>query len=158
LTFQLFWTLYFYNPYISIYNALPFYPFLLWSLVLLPSFRIAKFRWGSFLAALVHSYSSSHAMVTYFLGKSVGWVSTNAKHIGVSAPFKQATTAVAIYLFFYISLIAYAVRTGRLHIFDYNYYSVQFWIFWNLTFSVLLLYTFYRTMERAYERGLDSSS
>ena len=112
-------------------------------------FPIARCRPGYFYAFLAQTYSYSHAIFTAFLNSSVGWIPSNAKHVGVSAAFRQVTLAVSLYVLTYLALIALAIRTGMFHLFDYNYYSVQFWMFYNLGLSGALLWQLYRAMENA---------
>jgi peptidoglycan hydrolase-like protein with peptidoglycan-binding domain len=45
--------------------------------------------------------------------------------------------------------MAFAARKGMLHLFDYNYYTVEFWLFYNLLFASFLLWQMYKTIEDA---------
>src|SRR3989344_6632485 len=56
-SFQLFWALFFYNQYISLANAVLFYPHLLFAIIYLGFFPILRFRWGVFYAMLMQVYS-----------------------------------------------------------------------------------------------------
>lgn len=56
--------------------------------------------------------------------------------------------ALGIYVAADTLLVGIAVRDGLLHLFNYNYYSVQLWLFYNLALSGVLLWQMYRTMER----------
>ncbi len=140
LSFQLFISIYLFNDSISILNAYPFYPFLIFSFIILPWFRLPKFRIGSLFSSFTQLYAYSHAVFTGLVGKNVGWIPTNARTKSVSSAFNQTTVFIGIYIFFYILCVAVAVKLDGLHLFDYNYYSLQFWIFWNLFFSSLLLH------------------
>jgi cellulose synthase (UDP-forming) len=144
-SFQLFYTLFFYNQYINIADGLLFYPYLLWSFMYLLWFPILRHRRGSFYATFVQLYAYSHAVLTTFGSKTVGWIPTNTKQFSVSRTFRQATIGASVYLFVYSFLFVLAVRLGALHLFNYNYYSVQFWIFWNIVFSSIVLWRFYKT-------------
>jgi len=60
--------------------------------------------------------------------------------------------AVGLYLAIYLSLLIAASIGGFVHLFDYQYYSVQFWLFYNLILSIVLfgqMYRFYRTSRMA---------
>lgn len=148
-SFQLFWALFFYNQYISLTNAWMFYPHLIFAVVYLRFFPIVRHKWGSLYAMLFQAYSYSHGVATALLRNSVGWIPTNAKLTSVSTAYRQILKAVSLYVFVYFVLIAFALRYGLLHLLDVNYYSVQFWIFFNLTISCLLLYHLYRFMEHS---------
>ena len=86
-------------------------------------------------------------MITLF-GSSVAWIASGAKHTGISSAFRQATLAVSIYILFYAALVELALRERLLHPLNYNYYSVQFWLFYNLILSGALLWQMYKTMEQ----------
>lgn len=157
LSFQLFISIYLFNDNISLVNAWPFYPFLIFSFVVLPWFRLPKYKLGSLLASFTQLYAYSHAVFTGLIGKNVGWIPTNAKVKGVSTAFNQTTVFIGVYTFFYIVFVAIAVRLDGLHLFDYNYYSIQFWIFWNLFFSFLLLYKMLEVIFQAEIRSLETN-
>ncbi|HUO55813.1 MAG TPA: cellulose synthase catalytic subunit [Candidatus Paceibacterota bacterium] len=150
-SFQLFWALFFYNQYISIANAILFYPNVLFIIFYFSFFPLVRFRFGYLRTMLTQTYAYSHAVVSAFLNNAVGWIPTNSKRSVVSKAFHQATWAISIYVFIYSMLLALAVRSQKVHVFSYNYYSVQFWLFFNLTISCFLLWEMYRTMERSYE-------
>ena len=145
-SFQLFWSLFFYNDHISISNGILFYPYLLWTYGIMFFFPIARYRPGCILASFLQTYSYSHAVYTSLLKKTIGWIPTNVKHIGVSRAFTQTTIAVCVYVFIYSTLVALAIRMGMLHLLNYSYYSVQFWIFYNVFFTTILLWQMYKTM------------
>lgn len=148
LSFQLFYTLFFYNDYISLSGAILFYPYLAFSFFILPAFHISRFKIGIFTTATKQVYAYTHAILTVLLlRKSVGWIPAGTKQRMYSPAFQQAAVLVSLYLFANILLLALAVKENLLHIFDYDYYSVQFWIFWNIIFSGLVLWGFYRQME-----------
>jgi hypothetical protein len=110
-------------------------------------FPIAKLRLGYFTVLIARTYAYTHAVKTALLGKSVGWISTNAKHSSISPAFRQTTRAVTTYVVLYLLLVLVALRTGDLHFFDYRYWSVQFWIFWNLLLSAIVFVQFQKTMR-----------
>ncbi|MDO8624148.1 MAG: glycosyltransferase [bacterium] len=149
LSFQLFWILLFYNEYISFAMGLPFYPHIIWAFAYLFGFYLAPFRWGYLYAILMRTYSYCHAVITVILGQSVGWIPTNGKHAGVSAAFRQTVVAVGIYTLANLALLALSIRLGALHLLDLDYFTVQFWIFYNTILSCVLLWQLYRTLELA---------
>jgi cellulose synthase (UDP-forming) len=144
-TFQLFWTLFFYNEYIPYGHSLFFYPHLAFAITYVWLFPIAKLRFGYFNILTARTYAYAHAVKTALRGQSVGWISTNAKHVSVSPAFRQTSRAVTVYLVLYLLLVLLAVRTGDLHVFDYRYWSVQFWIFWNFGLAAMLFVQLQRT-------------
>jgi cellulose synthase/poly-beta-1,6-N-acetylglucosamine synthase-like glycosyltransferase len=146
-SFQLFWTLFFYNEYIPFGHNVFFYPHLAFAITYVWLFPIAKLRPGYFNVLIARTYAYTHAVKTALLGKSVGWISTNAKHSSVSPAFRQTTRAVTAYVMLYLLLVLVALRTGDLHLFDYRYWSVQFWIFWNLLLSTILFVQFQKTIR-----------
>jgi hypothetical protein len=134
-----------------------FLPFLIFSFVLLPLYHISRFRIGSLSTAMMQTYAYTHAVATVVvLRKSVGWVPANVKYSAYSSAFAQGTFLVAMYLFLYSAGVALAVRMGYLHVLSYRYYSVQFWIFWNIFFSSIVLWQLYGTMVVA--RGQQMSN
>ena len=153
LSFQLFISLYLFSDNISLVNTWPFYPFLIFSFIVLPWFRLPKYKLGSLLGSFMQLYVYSHAVFTGLVGKNVGWIPTNAKVKGVSTTFNQTTVFIGAYTFFYLLFIAIAIRLDDLHLFNYNYYSIQFWIFWNLFFSFLLLH---KMLEVVFESEIRS--
>lgn len=139
-SFQLFWTLFLYNEYIPIGSGLLYYPHIIFAIAYLWLFPIAKLRIGYFGILISRTYAYAHAVKTAFLRKSVGWVSTNAKHTLISPAFRQTTNFVSIYVFCYSALIILGLRSGDIHLLDYRYWSVQFWVIWNYLLSAILLW------------------
>lgn len=147
LSFQLFWVLFLYNDFISAGNILILYPYLIFSLIMIPLFQIAKFKKEVLFAASIQTFASVHSVISVLMGRTVGWIATNSKHTTISSAFRQTTRLVAIYVTSYLLLIALAIYAGYLHPFDYNYWSIQFWIFWNLGLSSFLLWQLLRTSK-----------
>ncbi len=150
-SFHLFWTLFLYNEYIPLGKSLLFYPHLIFAIVYLWLFPVAKFRFGYFGILMARTYAYSHAVKTALFKKSVGWVSTNAKHKSVSHAFSQTTRFVTIYFTFYTILILIGLRTGDIHLFDIDYFSIQFWIFWNFIITFILVVQMRNTKRRLSE-------
>ena len=140
LSLQLFWVLFLYNDMISLASASIFYSYILFSFVLMPLAHLTRFRKEVFFASLIQLYASAHSVTSVLFGKTVEWISTNATHTRVSRAFRQGRTLAAVYVSVYLLLVAVGVRTGDLHFGDYQYWTVQFWIFWNLTLSLILLW------------------
>ncbi len=151
-SFQLFWTLFLYNEFIPLGSTSLYFFHLAFAIIYVWLFPIAKLRTGYFGLILARTYAYAHAVKTTFLGKSVGWISTNAKHSSVSAAFKQTTHFISIYFFLYLSFILLGIRSGDIHLFDYRYWSVQFWVFWNLTLSGILFWQQLKT-KKELEQG-----
>jgi cellulose synthase (UDP-forming) len=157
-TFQLFWTLFVYNPYITLGGAIIFYPYLFFSFVLMQIVVIQKFKWKSFYGFMLLTYSCAHAVLTALFKQTGTWIPTGSKVAGVSGIFKQVTLMLAAYLFFYISFVGLAFRFGLFHIHNPGFYTLEFWIAWNIIFSGTLLWQLYKTIERAHAEHLLNSS
>lgn len=149
ISFQLFWVLLFHGDGISLTAGLPFYPHILWALSYMLFIYIAPLRWGYLYAILMRAYAYCHAIVTIVLGQSVGWIPTNSKQAGLSAAFRQTVLGVSLYVLAYMVLIAVAIRAEAFQLFEVGHASVQFWIFYNLILSGVLLFHLYKTMEQA---------
>ena len=150
MSFQLFITLFLYNEYVSFANAFLFYPYLIFSFIILPLSRIPRLKWGCLFVSLVQLYSYSHAIVVAFLRSSVGWISTGTKHSRVSSAFNQTMIIVGLYTSIYGFLLLFAAFIGYLHVFNLNYYSIQFWLFYNMILSTFLfwqMFKFYRSTK-----------
>ena len=146
LSFQIFWVLFIYNDLISSGNFF-FLPYIFFSFFLYPYSHIAKFKKEVFFASIVQVYASSHSIISVFKGKSVGWISTNAEHKVVSSAFQQTIKFVRIYIILFFLLILLGFRSGDIHLFDYRYWSVQFWIFWNFSLSFILFRQLLKTKK-----------
>jgi cellulose synthase (UDP-forming) len=155
-SFQLFYFLFVYNSSISLDNGVLFYPAMFWGYFVYFFFSVTRFRSGVFLTSVIQTYSYSHAVISAFLKSTVGWLPTNTKHAGVSIAFKQVTLAVYSYIFLYLVMVAIAFRMNFIHLLNYNYYSVQFWIIYNLSISSVVLWYFYQEMEGARSRQVMS--
>ncbi|KKS98686.1 MAG: glycosyl transferase family 2 protein, cellulose synthase (UDP-forming) [Candidatus Gottesmanbacteria bacterium GW2011_GWA2_43_14] len=147
ISFHLFWILFIYNDTISLSNSFIFYLYLLFVFILDPLFHIAKFKKENFLVAMIKIYSSTHAIISVLMRKTVSWIPTNAKHKKVSHAFIQTTNLVGLYLFLYVTLILLAIRTGDLHLLNYDYFSIQFWIFWNILLTIVLFVQFLNVIK-----------
>ncbi len=60
-SFQLFWSFFVYNRYITLAGSAVFLPYMLFCLILLPSIIIQRFRFRSLYGYMLLSYASSHA-------------------------------------------------------------------------------------------------
>ena len=140
MSFQLFWTLIIYNEYITLTNGILFYPYLLWSFFMMTLFPIHPFRPRVFIAQIMQLYACSHAILSAFFKKNVGWVVSGAEVAKISASYLQAHAIVGTYLILYSLCIMLSVLTFSLHPFNIQYYSVQFWIFYNFALSLMLFW------------------
>ncbi len=144
---QLFWTLFLYNDYISFAGASLFYPYIIFSILCVAFFPLSRLYPSHFVAQVFKAYVNTHAILSVLFNISVGWVATGAKHTKISPAFRQTTAIVTAYIAFYTLLILLAVRTGDLHLFQFKYWSVQFWIFWNFALTLLLFLQLRRTIR-----------
>lgn len=157
-SFQLFWTLFFYNQYIALVHGIPYYPYMIWGFTYMLFFSVSRFRRGVFYASFLQLYSYSHAIVSALFSGAIGWIPTNTKTGGISNAFRQATLAVGVYILAYVALISFASHEGLLHIFNYDYFSVQFWIVYNLILTVAILWQMYSSMTEAQKRSMVAES
>lgn len=148
LSAQLFWCLFLYNDYIDFAGFAFYTPYLLFSLFCLLYLPTSRFKWGCLYADFLKMYSNTHAIASILMSKTVDWIPTNAKHVSISSAFKEAAIGIALYVFVCLMLVALALRWDLLHLFNYHYLPVQFWIFYNLAFCVVVLWQMYRTMEK----------
>jgi cellulose synthase (UDP-forming) len=153
LTFQLFWVLFLYNDSISLGNAIIFYLYMFFTLFMMPSFHLIKFKKEVFFVSIIQTFSYAHSIVSVFMGRTVGWIPTNGKHTKVSTAFRQTTKIAALYVAVYTLMILAGLRSGDIKLLNYNYWSVQFWIIWNYLFSSLLLYSFVITIRQMKHGG-----
>ncbi len=149
-SFQLFWGLFFYNDYITLAGGILFYPATIAGFMVLFFFPIARFRFGAFIALIAQTYAYSHAVFSAFLRSTVGWIPTNMKHSKVSPAFKQTTIAVYLYTATYLFMVVLGIHLNKIHLLDYNFIVIQFWIFYNLFFSVVLLWNLHNTIKDIY--------
>lgn len=147
LSFHLFWVLFLYNDLIPHGSSLLYYPHLIFAVMYLWYLPIARLRIGYFGILLARTYAYSHAVKTALLRRSVGWVSTNAKHSTVSPAFSQTIVIVSLYVCLNLFFVLLGLRTGDIHLFDYRYWSVQFWIFYNLILSLSLIWALLATAK-----------
>jgi cellulose synthase (UDP-forming) len=138
LSFHLFWVLFLYNDFIHGGNFI-YYPQIIFTILYVWLFPIAKLRIGYLELLIARTYAYSHAVLTAFLGKSVGWISTNVKHTSISPAFLQTITLVSTYVCMYLLFVLIGLRTGDIHLFNYRYWSIQFWIFYNFLLSIIIL-------------------
>jgi len=146
MTFQLFWVVFFYNDYIPLGSSVIFWPYIFFSLILLPYLHLVRFTPRVFLMAVLQIFISTHSLANVLFGKSVGWIATNSKHTLISSAFKQTTFMVYLFLLIYLTMLFLALDWDLVHVGDFKYYSVQFWIFWNLLLISLILIYLYGTM------------
>jgi cellulose synthase/poly-beta-1,6-N-acetylglucosamine synthase-like glycosyltransferase len=143
-SFQLFWTLFIYSDYLNFLNALPFYPYIFFSFVVMPLFKIHPLKFGAFYASIVQLYSYSHAVLSVITKTYTAWVPTNGKHLSLSSSFISSRRILSVYVSIYTLLLFVAIRTGDVYLFSPNFWSIQFWIAWNLFFSYFLLFKMHR--------------
>lgn len=146
-SFNLFWSLFLYNDSINQGLSLSTLPHLLFAVIYTWFLPIARLKWDYFELIMARTYAYSHAVFTGILGKTVNWVSTNAKHKTISMAYSQTTTFVKLYIAAYLVLILVGLRTGYLHVFDPGYWSFEFWIFWNLALTYMFLLNLLKTRK-----------
>ncbi len=148
MAFQVFVILFRHFDQISLANALPFFPYFVYSFIVLPIFRRTAPKYGSMLVRMAHSYSYSHAVVSNLFRQHVGWRPTNSKSNGVSRPFAALLGFNAAYVLTYVALVSYAAASGRLPLGNIRYYSVLFWVFYFLITNGIFLWHSFSTMAK----------
>ncbi len=139
LSLHLFWSLFIYNEVIPQSSSLLFFPHIVFSLVYVFMFPIAKTPFRFFNIVMARTYAYTHAVKTAILGKTVGWIPTNARHSTVSPAFREVTTWVGIYTAISLLFVASGIRGGFFHPIDTDYYTIQFWILFNFVLTAMLL-------------------
>lgn len=158
MSFQVFFLLFFHHDYVNLTNAIPFYPCILFTFLIIPLFRITKNKTGSFLARNSYNLSYTHASITAFIKKSVGWQPTNTKRVTISRAFTEQFHGLAIYFFIYVGLIALSISLGTIQIFNLNSYSLLFWIFYNTIATSFILVRLYLVLDRAKQRDISDTT
>ncbi len=156
ISFQTFFVLFLYYDTLSLYNAIPFIPCMVFCFLIIPMIRITPMRFGGFLARNAYVYSYSHATIVAFFRKSVGWQPTNTKRSDVSKEYLEQIKFLAVYFLLYISLCAFSVGLGTIDIFNVNSYSLLFWIFYSLISNTLILVYLYLLMDQIKKRKVVS--
>jgi cellulose synthase (UDP-forming) len=146
MTFQVFVLLFRHYDYISLKNAIPFFPYIIFTFFILPLFRKTPRRYGNFICRTAHLWSYSHAFVSNAVRKSVGWQPTGAKS-KVSKAYKSMFYFAAGYMLVYIGLLGVAISQGKFPALDYNYYSVIFWVYYNIITTGIFLYHSYKVLD-----------
>lgn len=147
LSFQVFVLLFLFQDNLSLWNALPFIPCIVFAFIVVPFFRITKSRGGGFLARNAYLYSYTHATFAAFLRKSVGWQPAGAKRSGISQAFMEQFIFVALYFLVYMALVAFSVGAGSMNIFNINQYSLLFWVFYNIISIGFIFYHLYLIID-----------
>jgi hypothetical protein len=138
-SFQIFLALFFYSNSISWINALPFYPYIIWSMVTLPAFRLMRVRFGNYFVSTIQLFTFTHAVFSAFKKKSVPWITTGAKTVKVSQTFQEVKKYVKRYVGISVLLIAIAGLSGLIHPLSIQSYSIYFWLIWNITLGTIFL-------------------
>lgn len=140
LTLQLFWILFIYNNYVPIWSGLIYYPQIIFSVIFIFFFQIARFDIGYFEVIFSRTFAYTQAIWATLIGKSVTWISTHSKVGSISNAYVAVRRFVLIYVIVSFLLILIGFRTGDIHLFEYKYWSIQFWIFWNFYVADYVLY------------------
>jgi len=149
LSFQVFFLLLFYRGNINLWDSLPFIPCILFTFVVIPSFRLTKERFGGYMARNAASYSYIHASFVAFMKKSVGWQPTNIKQANISNAYRQQLRVAALFFILYVGLIGICIGSGVINIRNVNSYSLLFWIGYTLVATIVILTSFYSVLDEA---------
>jgi cellulose synthase (UDP-forming) len=152
VSFQGFFVLFRHSSEITFGDSIPFLPCLIFSFLIMPIFRIGSPRIGNFLARTANGYAYCHAVVTAFIKRAVDWQPTNAKKLKISKDFRNLVVFNAIYLLVYIAFVGVVIRKEQFQIFNLNYFSILFWIIFNIIANSLMLFKFYLVLDDA-KRG-----
>jgi cellulose synthase (UDP-forming) len=154
LSFQVFFLLFYFRSYISLWSAAPFIPCIIFTFIAVPFFRTARQRFGGYLARHSHVYSYTYASLSGLMKKSVGWQPTNTKTSSISNAYMQQLKLVALYLMLYVGLIGFSISRGVFAIYNANYYLLLFWVFYTVIATSVVLSKLYFVADDAKQRQL----
>jgi cellulose synthase (UDP-forming) len=158
LSFQIFFFLFWYYNYLSLLNALPYLPSIVFLFVVIPYFRLSRSRPGGFLARTACTFFYSQAVIMGLINKTVRWQPTNTKRAGVSKAYRQLVLFNASYFLSYMILIGIALKRGLLNVFNINADSILFLIFYNVIANAFLLFHLYLVLDDSKQKQLAMGS
>lgn len=129
---QLFIMLFNHYDSINLINAGWFYPHIIFSMVILPLSRINKPRIGTYLASIILTYTHTVTFILRLFGRAATWVPTGAVNGSKDRLFNAVKVLNIVYLGILLGLMISLMIFNRLPVFNIQYYSVLFWLFWNL--------------------------
>ena len=140
MSFQVFVLLIWHYDFINIWYAIPFFPYLFYSFVVLPFFfRLKRPKYGTVLVRSVHTYSYAHAVFSALFGRKTDWLPTGVKHT-ISSSYRTVIMLNLAYLAIYLGLTIFSAAIGHLPVRNYHYYSVVFWVFYNIIIHIMFSY------------------
>ncbi len=150
LGFQIFLLLFRHYEGITLWQAIPFFPYMIFSFILLPLFRITKPKVGTLVARQSHNFSYGHALVRSVVDRPFGWKPLGWKPTGIaksrlSPAYVRLLHAKAFYFASYLGLTAVAIALHRFPVWNVAYAAVLFWIFYALLVNGLVLVHSYQT-------------
>lgn len=149
LSFQVFLLLLLYHNHLSLWDAIPFVPCLIFTFIAIPLFRLERQRFGGYLVRNAYMYSYIHASVSAFIKNSIGWQPTNIKRSNISSAYMQQLKLAAIFFLTYTTFLAICVGKGVIDIFNINSYSLLFWVFYTEIATIIILINFYSVVDEA---------
>lgn len=151
-SFQLFLALFIAHGSATLRGGVYFYPFILWGILVVVFFSIARFKIGSFLALGVQLAAYSHSTLTFF-HKSSDWLPTNVKSKHITWSFIFATLGIALYFLGYIALLFFSLQDGSLPLWSWQYAVMYYLIAFNVAImgSTLAVMLFSMDDRRAIE-------
>ena len=155
-SFQVFIVLLKFIDTISLSNAMFFYPYIIFGLIILPLSRINKPKLGTYIALQTAFWSYSFALFDKISGKQMGWKVTGGKSI-VSKDYANLITYFSIYFSLYILFVSIYAYFGYVRVENYNHYSILFWIVYNIVFNLILLFTLYNSVLKKIEISVTSN-
>lgn len=145
-SFQIFFLLFFHYEWISLWNALPFFPYIVYSFFLMPLFRITKARSGTVLVRQAHNFHYGQALARKMMDSPIEWKATGS--VGsISSEYTKVLHLKGMYLIVYMALVSIVIGMGHIHLFNIQYYSVLFWIFYTLGVNGLLLWHSFKAVD-----------
>jgi cellulose synthase/poly-beta-1,6-N-acetylglucosamine synthase-like glycosyltransferase len=154
LSFQIFFFLFGYYNYLTLLNALPYIPSIVFLFFVVPYFRLSRSRPGGLLARTACTFFYSQAVVMGLINKTVKWQPTNTKRSGISKAYQQLVLFNAAYFLSYMVLIGVALERGLLNVFNINADSILFLIFYNLITNAFLLFHLYSALDDLKQKQL----
>jgi cellulose synthase (UDP-forming) len=116
---------------INLYNAIPFIPYIIFSLIILPLNRLHVPKVGVYLSRFAAFSGYSVALVHTLLGINMNWHPTGIKSVR-NFWFNFMFISNLIFVATYLSLVITYFRNGRMPFDNYKYYSVLFWVVYNI--------------------------
>jgi cellulose synthase (UDP-forming) len=143
-SFQIFFVIFRQYQDVNLLTSFPFYPYMVFTFISLPLFRLSTTRKGAVLAGGSHIFSYGNSVVRSILNIPIAWRPTGAQEF-ISKEYITTLHANSIYVMMYLGLISVAFALHRVPVLSLSYAPVLFWIVYWLVVNGLVLYYGYKT-------------